>query len=100
MSFGPDPRQRPEAAAALKALRQSGYEPEGYTLYTYAAFQTLAEGLRRATKPDALTVAQSIRSAPVNTVLGALGFDAKGDIAGPTYVLYRWHDGKYAEVKP
>lgn len=99
MSFGPDPRQRPEAAAALKALRQGGYEPEGYTLYTYAAMQTLAEGLRRAVKPDALTVAQSIRSAPVNTVLGALGFDAKGDIAGPTYVLYRWHDGKYQEVK-
>jgi branched-chain amino acid transport system substrate-binding protein len=100
MSFGPDPRNRPEAAAALKALRQGGYEPEGYTLYTYASFQVLAEGLRRAAKAEPATIAIAIRNAPVETVLGKLAFDAKGDIAGPTYVLYRWHDGKYAEVKP
>lgn len=99
MSFGPDPRQRPEAAAALKALRQGGYEPEGYTLYTYAAFQVLAEGLRNAAKPEPLAVAAALRAKPTSTVLGILAFDAKGDIAGPAYVMYRWHDGKYEEIK-
>ena len=100
MTFGPDPRNRPEAKAALEALRKSKYEPEGYTLYTYAAIQAVVEGLARAGKgADGMKVASAIRQSPVKTVLGSLAFDAKGDVSGPTYVLYRWHNGHYAEFK-
>jgi branched-chain amino acid transport system substrate-binding protein len=98
MSFGPDPRKRPEAAQLLADLRKGGYEPEGYTFYTYAAFQALADAIKRAGKPDPAKVAEALRASPVNTVLGPLSFDAKGDIVGTGYVMYRWHDGKYAEV--
>ncbi len=98
MSFGPDPRLRPEAAGLLAALRKSGYEPEGYTFYTYAAVQALADAIKSAGKNDPAKVAAALRATPAQTVIGKLSFDAKGDVAGPTYVLYRWHDGKYAEV--
>ena len=27
-------------------------------------------------------------------------FDAKGDVQGNNYVIYRWHDGAYAELDP
>jgi branched-chain amino acid transport system substrate-binding protein len=99
MTFGPDPRHRPEAAAALQSLRKNKYEPEGYTLYSYAAVETLIEGIKRAGQSkDPMTAATLLRQSPVNTVLGTLTFDSKGDIAGPTYVMYQWHNGKYAEM--
>jgi branched-chain amino acid transport system substrate-binding protein len=99
MTFGPDPRNKPEAKTAIEELRKQGFEPESYTLYTYAGVQALAQGLTRAgAKPDPLKVAAALRGAPVATVLGALSFDAKGDVLGPTYVIYQWHHGKYAET--
>jgi len=98
MSFGPDPRKRPEAQPIIEALRKSGYEPEGYTFYTYAAFQALIAAIKNAGSADPMKVATALRAKPVDTVLGSLSFDAKGDVSGPTYVMYRWHDGKYAEV--
>jgi branched-chain amino acid transport system substrate-binding protein len=99
MSFGPDPRHKPEARGVLDDMRRNGYEPEGYTLYTYAAMQALAQGLTHAgANPTPLKTAAAMRKTPATTVLGPLAFDAKGDVTGPTYVIYRWHEGKYAEV--
>lgn len=99
MTFGPDPRQKPNATTALNKLRQSGFEPEGYTLYAYAAVQVLASGISAAKSDDSLKVAAALRQGTSQTILGPIGFDAKGDVSGPTYVMYRWHNGKYAEVQ-
>jgi branched-chain amino acid transport system substrate-binding protein len=99
MSYGPDMRKRPEAKSVVEALRKSGYDPEGYTLNTYAAVQTIAEGLKRAAdNADPAKVSAAIRQAPIDTVIGKLAFDAKGDLNASNFVIYRWHDGKYAEV--
>ena len=98
MSFTADPRKKPEAQEAIKAMQKSGYEPEGYTLFTYAAVQAIAEGIRRAGKNDPMKVAAALRSKPISTVLGPLSFDEKGDVIGIDYAIYRWHDGKYAEI--
>lgn len=100
MTFGPDPRNIKAALPAVESFRKVGYEPEGYTLYTYAAFQVLAKALAMPSdKFSSSTVAQSMKSSRFTTVLGELGFDAKGDVQGTGYVLYRWHDGQYAELK-
>ena len=99
MSFGPDARNLPAAKPLLAVFRQQGYEPEGYTLYTYAAVQVLAEGIKRAGSPDPMLVATALRKDPVPSVLGSLSFDAKGDRSGSTYVMYQWHNGKYGEVQ-
>ena len=34
-----------------------------------------------------------------DTVIGNIGFDAKGDVVGPDYVVFEWNDGKYAELQ-
>jgi branched-chain amino acid transport system substrate-binding protein len=100
MSFGPDPRNNPAATQAVAQFRKTGYEPEGYTLYTYAAFQALGHALAQPyDKFSPSTVAQALRAHQADTVIGQLGFDAKGDVTGNGYVLYRWHDGHYAEIK-
>src|SRR5215204_5129369 len=39
MTFGPDARKNPNAQEAVKKFRARGYEPEAYTLYSYAAVE-------------------------------------------------------------
>ena len=52
MSFNPDPRTKPEAADAVKRIRASGFDPEGTTLYTYAAVQVVTDAIKRAGGAD------------------------------------------------
>ncbi|WP_431857668.1 branched-chain amino acid ABC transporter substrate-binding protein [Azospirillum sp.] len=99
MTFAPDPRERPEAKAVAERFRKAGYEPEGYTLLSYAAVQVFADAARKAGSADLAKVAPLLRKEGFDTVVGAITFDDKGDPRIPTYVFYRWHDGKYAMVK-
>jgi len=68
----------------------------GYTLLAYAATQTWIEGVRRAHSFDADLVATAIRRGPVETVLGGISFDEKGDIQTPypAFVWYMWKKDK------
>ena len=99
MTFGPDPREMPEAKDAVEKFRKAGYEPEGYTLYTYAALQIWAEAAKQANSTDAAKIAEVLGKNTYNTVIGKIGFDAKGDVTTPAYVWYRWNNGQYAQVK-
>ncbi|MGQ0741153.1 MAG: branched-chain amino acid ABC transporter substrate-binding protein [Alphaproteobacteria bacterium] len=95
ITFGPDPRLRPENAELVKYFRDQNYEPEAYTLYTYAAIQVWAQAVAKAgsTEPD--KVAAALRSNTFDSVLGPLSFNAKGDVNAPGYVFYVWQGGKY-----
>lgn len=95
MTFSPDPRRNPTAAPVVEKLRRSGYEPEGYTLYTYGAIQTWAQAAEKAKSADPAKVIPVLRSDRFDTVLGVFGFDDKGDITAPGYVFYRWSKGNY-----
>ncbi len=99
MSCGADPRKLSEAKDVLAEFRKDGYEPEGYTLNAYAALQVVAEGIKRAGQ-DPVKAAAALRQTPVPTVIGALSYDAKGDIVHPAFSMYQWHAGTYAEVVP
>lgn len=99
MTFGPDPRELPDAKGVVERFRKSGYEPEGYTLYTYAALQIYAEAVKAVKSTDIEKVAAELHKTTYNTVIGTIGFDSKGDLTTPAYVWYRWNDGKYAQVK-
>ena len=94
-----DARKQPEAAQLVDEFHKAGFEPEGYTLYSYAAVQLWAQGATHAGTTDAAKVAQTLRSAYWNTVLGPLSFDAKGDVAQQLYVWYVFHNGQYEMAK-
>ena len=98
MTFGPDPRTRVEAKSAVTSLRKSGYEPEGYTIYAYAAAQIIAQGIAAAHDLNPRDVAGTLRKGTYPTVIGDLRFDVKGDVQKPELVMYQWHDGNYAQV--
>ena len=48
MTFPPDPRLRPEAAPVVKEFEAKNYNPETYTLYSYAAVQAIKQGIEKA----------------------------------------------------
>ncbi len=102
MTFGPDPRNKPTARPRWsKKFKAKGIDPEGYTLYTYAAIQVWAQAVAKAGTTDPKKVAETIKAGKWNTVLGQIGYDKKGDITVLDYVWYIWgKDGKYAEIPP
>jgi len=105
-TFPADPRKFTEATDALRAFKESGYEPEGYTLITYAAVQVFAQAAKRAgsVKIDALVEAikgvgfTTLKSHTFKTVMGEISFDKKGDPMGNTYRLYRFSQGDYKMI--
>jgi branched-chain amino acid transport system substrate-binding protein len=100
-TFGPDPRKKPTAAAIVEKFKAKNIDPEGYTLYTYAAFQVWSQAVAKAGTTDPKKVMDAIKAGSWETVIGTLSFDAKGDIKQLDYVVYRWDDkGGYAEVNP
>jgi branched-chain amino acid transport system substrate-binding protein len=100
-TFGPDPRKKPTAKAIVDKFKAKNIDPEGYTLYTYAAIQVWAQAAAKAGTTDAKKVMATIKKGSWNTVLGKLEYDSKGDIKQIDYVVYRWDDkGGYAEINP
>jgi branched-chain amino acid transport system substrate-binding protein len=98
MTFGPDPREFPAAAEVVERFRAEGIEPEGYTLYTYAAIQAFAQAVEIAGTTELDAVIQALRENEFDTVIGLLTFDDNGDIEQPAYVFYRWEDGTYSQI--
>ena len=91
MTFGPDPRKNPAAAEVVKAFTAKNFNPEAYTLYSYAALQVIAQAATAIKSLDTKKVAAEVRAGkPYKTVIGDLKYDKKGDITRPDYVIYTW----------
>ena len=103
MTFAPDPQKRPEAQAVLAKFAARKFKPEAYTLYSYAAVEILKQAAERAKSLEPKAVADAMRSGtPFKTVIGDIGFDKKGDITRPDYVMYTWKkqpDGRVTFVQ-
>ena len=103
MTYGPDPRKRPEAKAVVEKFRAKKFEPEAYTLYSYAAVEVLKQAADAAKSVDPKKVADQIKSGQkFKTVIGELSYDKKGDVTRLDYVMYVWKkqpDGKITYVE-
>jgi branched-chain amino acid transport system substrate-binding protein len=107
MTFSPDPRTNPANKQIIEAFRKKGFEPQAYTLYSYAAVQVIKQAAEQANSLDPKKVAEVMHSGKVfNTVLGDIAFDKKGDVTGYTvagkekdrYVLYVWKKGPDGKI--
>lgn len=99
MSFNPDPRMKPEAADAVKHIRASGFDPEGVTLYSYAAIQIMVDAIRQVGTTELAKVVAAMRQGSYQTVIGDITFDGKGDVTKPDYIIYRWTKGAYTPLE-
>jgi branched-chain amino acid transport system substrate-binding protein len=85
------------AKAAVEKFRANGYEPEGYTLGSYAAVQAWAAAAEIAGTTDAAKVAAALHGGTIPTVIGDLSWDAKGDLTHVNYSWYIWDNGRAVE---
>jgi branched-chain amino acid transport system substrate-binding protein len=101
MTLWPDARENPAAAPVVAKFRAASYEPGGATLNAYATVQVWSQAVEEAGTLALEPVAQTLRSNQFDTVLGTIGFDAKGDVTGyDTFAWYIWKDGGYARAGP
>jgi branched-chain amino acid transport system substrate-binding protein len=97
----PDWRDSRKAADVLQRFRDRFQEPQGVSLYAYAATQVWAQAVEEAGTFKTEAVARALRSHEFETILGTIGFDEKGDVTGyETYAWYVWKNGNYTPVDP
>ena len=79
-TFAPEPRNFPTAKAVVEKFKASGYDPEGYTLYTYAAVAAYKQAAEAAgSADDNKKLAEWLRAGnTLKTVLGDITPERKG----------------------
>jgi branched-chain amino acid transport system substrate-binding protein len=96
-----DVRQSPRAAEVVARFRAQAYEPLGTTMNAYAAVQVWAQAVEAAGSLDLGAVTEAMHSRQFDTVLGKIGFDAKGDVTG--FEPWQWFvwlaDGTYVPLE-
>jgi branched-chain amino acid transport system substrate-binding protein len=98
-TFSPDPEKLADAKPIVEEFKKDGYEPEGYTLYSYAAIQVFAQAAEKAKSTKLPDLVKAMHGTTFNTLVGPIKYDAKGDITEGGYVMWKWNkDGKYAEL--
>jgi branched-chain amino acid transport system substrate-binding protein len=101
MTYYMDAARHPVAADVVAEFRAAGTDPIGSELYAYAAVQAWAQAAEQVGTTDAAPVAEALRQEQFDTVLGTIGFDAKGDVTGfDPFVWFVWTDGKWVPKDP
>jgi branched-chain amino acid transport system substrate-binding protein len=110
MTYSPDPRNNPKNKEIVELFRkQRGFEPQAYTLYSYAAVQIIKQAAEAAKSLDPKKVAEAMHSGKVfDTVAGGISFDKKGYVSNDgyiiggkkkeRYVLYTWKKGPDGKI--
>jgi branched-chain amino acid transport system substrate-binding protein len=92
-------RNTRRAEEVVERFKKQGFDPEGYTLYTYAAFQVFAAAAEKSKSLKLADLTKALRDGSVPTVVGDLTFDAKGDVKQPAFTFFVWKDGKSAQMQ-
>jgi branched-chain amino acid transport system substrate-binding protein len=101
VTFLLDPQRLESARTVISRFDESGDAPEGHTLYAYAAVQAWIQAAEATGSTDSARIAEWLRAGNrVQTVVGPMSFDAKGDLRDPLFAWFRWSKGRYAEVDP
>ena len=82
--------QVPANKPVVDAIKAKKQDPSGAFVWTtYAALQSLAAGLNKSEDPA--EIATYLKGATVDTVMGPLSWDQKGDLKGFEFGVFTWH---------
>jgi branched-chain amino acid transport system substrate-binding protein len=99
MSFGPDPRNNPNAKDVVAEFKAKNFDPEAYTLYSYAAVQIIKQAAEATKSLDPKKIAEYMHSGKTfHTVIGDIAYDKKGDRTSVDYVWYTWEKGPDGKI--
>lgn len=85
--------------AVADHVKEFGSEPGSFFSQGYAAAQTLLNAVAKAGGTDYDKIVAALHSEYVETPVGKIKFDAKGDAEGVSFSVYQVKDGKYVLVK-
>jgi branched-chain amino acid transport system substrate-binding protein len=95
-----DVSKNPLAVAANEKHKQSfGSDPGAFFLNAYAAAQALLNAVEKAGTTEFTAVSKALRSEFIDTPLGKISFDERGDAIGVGFSMYQVRNGEYVEVK-
>ncbi len=95
-----DTSENPLAIAANTAHRElHGSDPGAFYLNAYAAAQALLNAIEKAGTTDFDAVSLTLKTEYVDTPLGKISFDERGDAIGVGFSMYQVRNGEYVEVK-
>ena len=95
-----DTSKNPLAIAANEAHKKTyGSDPGAFYLNAYAATQAILNAIQKAKSTDYTKVSNALRTYAVDTPLGKIKFDKKGDAIGAGFTMYQVRNGVYVEVK-
>ena len=87
------------AKAREEHIAKFGKEPGTFFDQGYAATLAALNAIKVAGGTDYDALGKALKSSPVDTTVGKIKFDAKGDAEGVGFAVYQVKGGKFAEVK-
>jgi branched-chain amino acid transport system substrate-binding protein len=95
-----DTTKNPLAITAIEAHKKSyGADPGAFFLNGIAATQAILNAIQKAGTTDYSTVGKTLQTQFVETPLGKIKFDKRGDAIGVGFSMYQVRKGAYVEVK-
>jgi len=98
---GPKDTSRNPLAIAANELHKKthGADPGAFYLNGYAATQALLNAIQKAGSTDYSAVSKVLTTQFVETPLGKIKFDKRGDAIGVGFSIYQVQKGNYVELK-
>ncbi|MFH0974492.1 MAG: branched-chain amino acid ABC transporter substrate-binding protein [Spirochaetota bacterium] len=101
--YATGPKDTSKNSLALKAAKDHrakyGSDYGAFFLNAYAATQALLNAIQKAGSTDYNAVSKALRKEYVETPLGKISFDKRGDAIGVGISMYQVKNGVYVEVK-
>jgi branched-chain amino acid transport system substrate-binding protein len=95
-----DVSSNPMAIAANEAHKKAySADPGAFYLNAYSAAIALLNAIEQAGSTDYAAVTNALRTNDVETPLGKIRFDDRGDAIGVGFSMYQVKDGAYVELK-
>jgi branched-chain amino acid transport system substrate-binding protein len=95
-----DNSKNPVSAAAVAAHKKTYNEdPGAFYENAYSAALALLNAIEKAGSTDMAAVVKALQTENVETPVGTIHFDAKGDAVGVGFAMYQVQNGQYVEVK-
>ncbi|MBI9106599.1 MAG: branched-chain amino acid ABC transporter substrate-binding protein [Spirochaetales bacterium] len=95
-----DTSTEPLTIAANKAHRDKyGEDPGAFFLNAYAATTVILNAIEKAGSTDYDALTKALQSEYVNTTLGNISFDKKGDAIGVGFSVFQVQNGVYVELQ-
>lgn len=84
--------QVPANQPIVDALKAKKLDPTGpFVWTTYAALQSLTTAMQRSGSAEPEALAKDLKAKSVDTVMGPLSWDDKGDLKGFEFGVFEWH---------